>query len=197
MRESIRSMIIVVCVSASTSVDAISIDEIDERLEQLSLDKLSYIQSRPENSIDPFTTDGCSGGMSDGWRYLSNVFPSFDNRDGNKPLWEDCCVAHDRVYWRGETDKGYMKRKQADLNLRACVVETGKSASEELARKYNTSVSEMEKSFEVAADLMYRAVRIGGKPCSGLPWRWGYGWPNCPLFLEDKSMEDEGMDDEQ
>ena len=33
--------------------------------------------------------------------------------------------------------------------------------------------------YEVIGDLMYRAVRIGGIPCSGLPWRWGYGWPEC------------------
>ena len=29
------------------------------------------------------------------------------------------------------------------------------------------------------ADLMYRAVRIGGVPCTGLPWPWDYGWPEC------------------
>ena len=32
---------------------------------------------------------------------------------------------------------------------------------------------------EAVASLMYRAVRLGGIPCSGLPWRWGYGWPEC------------------
>ena len=33
--------------------------------------------------------------------------------------------------------------------------------------------------YAAIAELMYRAVRIGGIPCSGLPWRWGYGWPEC------------------
>jgi hypothetical protein len=33
--------------------------------------------------------------------------------------------------------------------------------------------------YQGIADLMYRAVRLGGIPCSGLPWRWGYGWPAC------------------
>ena len=31
----------------------------------------------------------------------------------------------------------------------------------------------------MSADMMYRAVRIGGGPCTGLPWRWGNGWPGC------------------
>jgi hypothetical protein len=35
------------------------------------------------------------------------------------------------------------------------------------------------KNFRVIGDLMYFAVRAGGKPCSPFPWRWGYGWPNC------------------
>lgn len=191
MRTVIGRFFVVVCVIASARVNAVSINEIDERLELIGLEKLAYVQSIPENSIAPFTTDGCSGGMSDGWQYLSSLFPSFNKRYGNKPPWENCCVAHDRIYWRGETDNGYVKRKQADQELRACVVDTGKSASAELAVQYNTSVSEIEKSFEMAAELMYRAVRVGGKPCSLFPWRWGYGWPDCPLFLEDEAMEEE------
>jgi hypothetical protein len=148
------------------------------------------VQSRPENKIAPFTTDGCSGGMSDGWQYLADLFPSFSNYYGNKPPWETCCVAHDRIYWRGVTDNGYQRRKQADLELRACVIKTGVSASEELAKKYDSSPSEIKKSFDIAADLMYRAVRLGGKPCTFLPWRWGYGWPNCPLMIDEEFEQD-------
>jgi len=29
------------------------------------------------------------------------------------------------------------------------------------------------------AEIMYRAVRLGGAPCTTLPWRWGFGWPKC------------------
>lgn len=177
---------VVIC----TNVSAVSIDDIDEHLENLSLEKLAYVQSRPENSVAPFTTDGCSGGMSDGWQYLSDLFPSFNNRYGNKPPWESCCITHDRAYWQGETINGYMKRKQADHDLRTCVVETGKSVSEELANKQKVSVEEVERSFEMAAELMYRAVRVGGKPCSRLPWRWGYGWPHCPLYIDDNPDEE-------
>jgi hypothetical protein len=131
--------------------------------------------------------------MSDGWRYLADLFASFSSHYGNKPPWESCCVAHDRIYWKGETDNGYQKRKQADLELRACVVKTGLLASEELAEKYNTTPNEIKKSFDIAADLMYRAVRIGGKPCTLFPWRWGYGWPNC-FLLEDEEFGQDDMD---
>ena len=186
-----NTVVVSFCIFISTTVNAISINGIDEHLENLSLEKLAYVQSRSEHSINPFTTDGCSGGMSDGWQYLSDLFPSFASRYGNKPPWESCCVTHDRAYWQGETTDGYVKRKQADLELRSCVIETGKSSSEELARKYDFPVSEIENSFEVAAELMYRAVRIGGKPCSRLPWRWGYGWPYCPLYIDENPVEEQ------
>ena len=39
--------------------------------------------------------------------------------------------------------------------------------------------STVETLYAANAELMYSAVRIGGIPCSALPWRWGYGWPEC------------------
>ena len=45
--------------------------------------------------------------------------------------------------------------------------------------EYGLSVDQVEVLYDSIAGLMYRAVRIGGVPCSGLPWRWGYGWPAC------------------
>ena len=35
------------------------------------------------------------------------------------------------------------------------------------------------QSYEAISELMYRAVRIGGIPCTNQPWRWGYGWQQC------------------
>jgi len=44
-------------------------------------------------------------------------------------------------------------------------------------------VSKKEKQvmslYESIAESMYTAVRLGGMPCTGLAWRWGYGWPAC------------------
>jgi len=41
----------------------------------------------------PFTTDGCSGGMTWLWERLF----------GPDPPWEGACEAHDRRYWAGGT----------------------------------------------------------------------------------------------
>lgn len=53
-----------------------------------------------ENTLVPFTTDGCS------------VVPDFK--------FTDCCVVHDLEYWKGGT---WEQRLIADQNLRACIKE--------------------------------------------------------------------------
>ena len=60
-----------------------------------------------------------------------------------------------------------------------CVVDVGLSRTPELSVQYGLTIEEVGQIYRVIGDLMYRAVRIGGVPCSGLPWRWGYGWPEC------------------
>lgn len=52
----------------------------------------------------PFTTDGCSGGMSWLWRKIAR----------RAPPWEGACVEHDRAYWQGGTRE---ERKGVDLWL--------------------------------------------------------------------------------
>ena len=87
--------------------------------------------------LRPFTTDGCS------------LFPDrWSEKD-----WCRCCVAHDRVYWRGGTDD---ERLKADQALRACVRSTTDSPA--------------------LAALMYAGVRVGGTPYLPTSFRWGYGW---------------------
>jgi hypothetical protein len=90
----------------------------------------------------PFTTDGCSGGLSFTWRLLFR----------SETPWEECCVDHDRLYWRGGTAA---ERRAADRAVRACV---------------------REKGHPVWAVLLWAAVRVAGHPLLPLPWRWGYGW---------------------
>lgn len=60
----------------------------------------------------PFTTDGCSGGMTWLWRLVTR-------RD---PPWQDRCIEHDRAYWQGGTVE---MRRQADRVLMAGVVTNG------------------------------------------------------------------------
>lgn len=83
-----------------------------------------------------FTTDGCS------------LFPDAIG----DACWADCCVAHDRAYWRGGTAQ---ERERADAALRACVARGG---------------------HPVLASVMHRGVRLGGMPLWPVWYRWGYGW---------------------
>lgn len=53
----------------------------------------------------PFTTDGCSGGMSWAWRRFI----------GHPPPWEGACIEHDKAYWLGGPT---WKRRRADQRLR-------------------------------------------------------------------------------
>jgi len=146
-------------------------------VEELRLQQLRTVQS--ESEIAPFSSDGCSGYQSQNWELLAEALPGFKQRFGDKPPWQNCCVAHDKTYWRGSVVDGYTKRKQADQTLRQCVADTGSEMAGELSRKFSSSEENVRHAFSVTAELMYKAVRLGGQPCSLLPWRWGYGWDNC------------------
>jgi len=74
---------------------------------------------------------------------------------------------------------GFEARRAADLALRACVLETGPARAPLLGAEYGWSETQVMAFYATVSELMYRAVRLGGMPCSGLPWRWGYGWPAC------------------
>jgi hypothetical protein len=109
---------------------------------------------------------------------------NFQKAHGTKPPWESCCVDHDRTYHSGgvrsaNVDRSFEARRKADLTLKACVIDTGKQRAPELIKEYNLSAAELEHLYNGIANLMYGAVRIGGMPCTDLPWRWGYGWPKC------------------
>jgi hypothetical protein len=147
------------------------------RYEEKQLLKLQEVQQH--NTLSEFTTDGCSGFQSEGWRKLAELFPAFKTHFGETPPWEHCCVVHDKAYWSGPAIDGYRLRLKADQELKHCVIATGKKLAPELSRKYQLSPEEIERAFAVTAGAMYQAVRIGGIACSTFPWRWGYGWPKC------------------
>ena len=89
--------------------------------------------------IQPFTTDGCS------------AFP--DGTPEQQDLWLNCCVRHDRAYWKGGTHE---ERVLADEALRECVALVGEPE---------------------ISELMLLGVRVGGTPYLPTKFRWGYGWP--------------------
>ncbi len=156
-----------------------SIAEIEQQFEAYLLQDLEKAQSDP-SKLRLFTTDGCSGGMSDGWDSLAQAVPTFKDEYGEQPPWEACCVEHDKAYWRGEVIDGFNKRKAADEALKQCVIEAGDKLKAQMATELDVSEESMIDGFKVAAELMYVAVRLGGRPCTSFPWRWGYGWPQCP-----------------
>ena len=155
------SLLIVMLASAGAPA-AEPLDEALVALEREQMKRLAQQQNRTGVRIDDFRTDGCSGGLSAAWEYLAEISPEFAARAGNLPPWEDCCVDHDRHYWRGETDNGYEKRKQADSELRQCVIRSGQERQQELTRRLGLTPREIEESFALVADMMYQAVRIGG-----------------------------------
>jgi len=101
--------------------------------------------------LKPFATDGCS------------AFPNGTMRQNE--IWLDCCLAHDRAYWKGGT---YAERESADQELKSCVANVGEP--------------------EIAA-LMLIGVRIGGAPYLPTKFRWGYGWP-WPRFYGPLTAEE-------
>ncbi len=160
------------------------LDALERSLELGRHERLLVEIQNPDHSLSPFTTDGCSGGLSVGWQYLSEKIKFLKTVHGDLPPWESCCVSHDRLYHAaGErtitAERSFAARRQADEALRSCVIEVGLSRAPELSGQYELSVEEMGQVYLIIGELMYRAVRIGGVPCSGLPWRWGYGWPQC------------------
>ncbi len=110
---------------------------------------MAYYRQRDETPPPrPFTTDGCSGGMSWFWQHLVKPFSKTDLP------WRGCCISHDREYWMGGT---WQQRRAADLQLFKCV---------------------KQKGFPLLAWFMYTGVRMGGSPFWPFGWRWAYGYKN-------------------
>jgi hypothetical protein len=59
------------------------------------------------------------------------------------------------------------------------VIRVGTERIEALEAAYGMSRSQIETIYWSIAAVMYRAVRLGGVPCTDLPWRWGFGLPAC------------------
>jgi len=160
------------------------VDTMERKLELKRHNQLTALKASSDSTLSKFTTDGCSGGLSTGWEFLASKIEDFRTTHGTKPAWESCCITHDKLYHTGgprkiTAEKSFRARKRADLTLKSCVLQTGFKRAQELSIEYDVSIQEIEIIYTGIADLMYRSVRIGGMPCTGLPWRWGYGWPEC------------------
>jgi len=189
---SVRNIILSVAVAAVSAVGAAEaagqpegvIDTAVRDLELAQHEKLVVMQSAQGSSLSAFTTDGCSGGLSTVWQTTTGAISAIARRHGAHPPWEACCVAHDRLYHAAapsgaDAQASYDARLQADEELRQCVRRTASDRLAALSAEYGLGQSEVRTIYDGIASFMYRAVRLGGAPCTGLSWRWGYGWPNC------------------
>jgi hypothetical protein len=144
---------------------------------------VATMQANPA-PLRPFRSDGCSGGQSSGWAFLASNFPAFAKVHGGRPPWEHCCLAHDQRYHAGpprnaDARASLSLRRAADEEARQCIVRTAATREQALAAAYGISRSEVARIYRAIADTTYNAVRLGGAPCTGLSWRWGFGLPNC------------------
>lgn len=134
-------------------------------------------------TLAPFATDGCSGGLSSAWRIVADVFADFETTHQDAPPWERCCVTHDQAYHDAagaqEAADSFDARLLADDALRYCVIGEGVARRDELADAYGIDTVSIDRAYAAIAEAMFNAVRLGGGPCTGLPWRWGYGYPGC------------------
>ena len=144
---------------------------------------LSETRTADGVALNAFTTDGCSGGMSSLWTFVAERYPAFAEAHGGVPPWEECCVTHDRAYHDAgpdpDPDASYDARLAADTVLRECVRETSSVRDRVLIVEYELTPEQVRAAYGAIAEGMFQAVRLGGGPCSGLPWRWGYGYPQC------------------
>ncbi|MEP1200150.1 hypothetical protein [Tateyamaria sp.] len=146
-------------------------------------------QRAESNDPTPFTTDGCSGGMSSLWTFMAERYPAFSEAHGGVPPWETCCVTHDRAYHDAGPDPtpgaSYDARLAADEALRQCVQGTVSVRDKVLIEEYGLDSAQVRAAYGAISESMFQAVRLGGGPCTGLPWRWGYGYPHCWTRVED------------
>jgi len=146
----------------------------------------ALIVQRGDAGPIPFETDGCSGGLSASWRFVAETFPKFSALYEAHPPWEYCCVTHDRAYHNAggaaQAEDSFEARLTADDALRACVKQHGEDNAEVYAIRYDMTPDQIRTAHSVTAEAMHTAVRLGGGPCSGLPWRWGFGYPSCSVF---------------
>jgi hypothetical protein len=138
-------------------------------------------QAKTTHQLAPFASDGCSGNVSKNWRVVveqmsetSRSFAEAYQGAQNIPF-EYACVKHDQAYHTG--DGGYVGRLQADIQLRSEIISYGiENAATVQSRAGLNTPEEAIFLYELLTEAVYRGVRLGGAPCTGEPYAWGYGY---------------------
>jgi hypothetical protein len=172
-----------VLVGSAGAQEANGFGALQRKMEMPAHRSLMGVIEAPDSALAPFETDGCSGGMSSSWRVVADLFPDFAAAQGDAPPWEPCCVTHDRTYHDAGGARtaleSFEARLAADEALRQCVAAPSENEVTNVAARYEVDPDRVRFAYTLVADSMFNAVRFGGGPCSGLPWRWGFGYPGC------------------
>lgn len=138
-------------------------------------------------SIAPFESDECSGNVSAGWNSvvteLSAISAKFaaTYEDMQSIPFAEACVTHDELYHSGEG--GYVGRLRADNQLRQDILDYGIDNAELIQKRLQLdNTSEAIFVYELIAEAVYRGVRIGGAPCTGKAYAWGFGYNQGHCF---------------
>ncbi len=177
-------ILLVASIAAASAQEDAEPRSLEYRIEIGQHELLVKTRTSAGAELTAFVSDGCSGGLSVGWAFVSKAFPAVARHHGDKPPWERCCLAHDGLYHTGgptdaDAEMSFEARRDADEQLRRCVIEVGQERTEDLATAYGLSRERVALLYRTIAEIMYGAVRLGGAPCTPLPWRWGFGWPQC------------------
>ena len=153
--------------------NGITTGKLSRAVEMPSHNWLAKIRAHPDTVLAPFTTDGCSGGMSSLWVFTAERYPAFAEAHEGAPPWEACCITHDHAYHSGGTDPdpeaSYSARIEADRELQRCVSATASERDDILEEHYGLSETQVRDIYQAIALAMFQAVRLGGGPCTGLP----------------------------
>lgn len=140
-------------------------------------------ETKQKSSLVEFTSDGCSADISKNWTLvvekLSDLSGDFADKYTSAEYipFESACIEHDRAYHAGIG--GYAARLVADSKLRSDILEYAISNTDEI--QLRTSLNTPEEAiflYEQIANLVYQGVRLGGAPCTGETYAWGYGYNN-------------------
>jgi hypothetical protein len=138
-------------------------------------------KTKKQTELSKFKSDGCSGNISSGWTNApgnnSIITQTFYKTNSNTERipFESACIKHDRTYHKGVG--GYVGRFIADNQLRSDIISYGIENSEEIKSRVGLKTeAEAILLYELIAEAIYRGVRLGGAPCTGEPYAWGFGY---------------------
>ena len=129
-------------VSAQDAAQSLAlVDDLEFRVEIGQHERLIKRRTKDGTTLAAFASDGCSGNLSTGWELVSRTVPAVAKHHGDRPPWESCCVAHDRLYHGGGA---------ANLDAKGSFV-ARRVADEQLRRQWQQQGIQIERSEERAA----------------------------------------------